>query len=288
MKRRLGLILWHRVCVNDYVTRYLLLAYHTSIAVYSTSTSLLIRQLRVKKDEHISGFAFAPQDQNHLYISTMSGLIEKWDWVEGSRLGQWKLSSSIHSLFTCTSSPKNPGKDLVYTIDRKEGEPWLLSAHRLVGVADAANADVVTLLKYEEAMSSFQVLEGGRIIVAASGSHIILGYCEAPDMPTLQDLSYVWRVIECPEWVASIDARHRSRSEKVADKKIANCGVVDIAIGGHQGSIYIYEDLLARLICKERFPSKATAGDITSRRLHWHRNSVLTVKWSLDGEHGLR
>ena len=266
----------------------MLLAYHTSIAVYSTSTSLLIRQLQVKKDEHISGFSFAPQNQNHLYISTVSGLIEKWDWVEGSRLGQWKLSSSIQSLLTSTSGPNDSDKDLVYTVDRKEGEPWLLSAHRLVGVADAANADVVTLLKYEEALSSFQVLEGGKIIVAASGSHIILGHCEAPDVPTLQDLIYVWRVIESPEWVASIDARYRPRLEQVADKKAANCEGVDIAIAGYKGSIYIYEDLLARLIRKERFPSKATAGDITPRRLHWHRNSVLAVKWSLDGEYSLR
>ena len=266
----------------------MLLAYHTSIAVYSTSTSLLVRQLRVKKDEHISGFTFAPQNQNHLYVSTVSGLIEKWDWVEGSRLGQWKLSSSIHSLLTSSPGPKDPGKDLVYTIDREEGEPWLLSAHRLAGVEDAANTDVVTLLKYEETLSSFQVLEGGKIIVAAAGSNVIVGYCEAPDMPTLQDLSYVWRVIECPEWVASIDARNRPRPEKVAEKKAGACEVVDVAIGGYQGSIYIYEDLLTRLIRKERFPSKATAGDITSRRLHWHRNSVLAVKWSLDGEQGLQ
>ena len=134
------------ICINGYITRHLLLAYHTSIAVYSTSTSLLIRQLRVKKDEHISGFSFAPQNQNHLYISTASGLIEKWDWVEGSRLGQWKLFSSIQSLLTSTSGPKDTEKDLVYTIDQKDGEPWLLSAHRLVGLTDAANADVVTLL----------------------------------------------------------------------------------------------------------------------------------------------
>ena len=218
----------------------------------------------------------------------MSGLIEKWDWVEGSSLGQWKLSSSIHSLLTSTSGTKDPGKDLVYTIDRKEGEPWLISAHRLAGIKDAAKTDVVTLLKYEETLSSFQILEGGKIIVAAAGSRIILGYCEAPDMPTLQDLSYVWRVIECPEWVASIDARSRPRPEKVAEKKAGNCEVVDIAIGGYQGSIYIYEDLFARLIRKERFPSKATAGDITSRRLHWHRNSALAVKWSLDGEQRLQ
>ena len=214
----------------------------------------------------------------------MSGLIEKWDWVEGSWLGQWKLSSSIHSLLTSTLSPKNPGNDLVYTMDRKEGEPWLLSAHRLAGLEDAANNDVVTLLKYEEALSSLQVLEGGKIIVAAAGSHVIIGYCEAPETPSLQDLSYVWRVIECPEWVASIDARNRPRAVKVAEKKAGTREVVDIAIGGHQGSIYIYEDLLGRLIRKERFPSKTTAGDITSRRLHWHRNSVLALKWSLDGE----
>ena len=210
-------------------------------------------------------------------------MIEKWDWVQGLRLGQWRLSSSIYSLVTSSSGTRDSRTDFVYTIDRKEGEPWLLSAHRLAEVTETKTTDVMTLLKYEDQLSTVQVLEGGKVIMAISGSHIILGYLEGQASPALRDLSYVWRVIDCPEWVASIDARIL-RSSEGAKKKKETKDVITIAIGGLKGSIYIYDDLLTRMVHKERFPKKADVGDITSRRLHWHRNAVLAIKWSLDGE----
>lgn len=105
-------------------------------------------------------------------------------------------------------------------------------------------------------------------------------------MPKLRDISYVWRVVECPEWVAGFDVRIRHRmSQNQAEKKGMVSEAVDIAIGGLKGSIHIYEDLLNKLIINERPTSKDSSKDITPRRLHWHRNSVLTIKWSLDGKY---
>jgi NET1-associated nuclear protein 1 (U3 small nucleolar RNA-associated protein 17) len=175
--------------------------------------------------------------------------------------------------------------DLVYIVDRKHGEPWLLSAHRLAGVDDAANTDIATLLKYEEPISSIKVLERGRVIVATSGVQLIIGYCKNPSTPELKDLFYTWRIVECPEWIAGFDVRTRHRMvQNQAEKKGMVSEAVDVAIGGLKGSIHIYEDLLNQLIRRER---RKESIDITSRRLHWHRNSVLTIKWSLDGEYGL-
>ena len=261
----------------------MLVAYDAAIAIYSTSTSLLVRQLRVKNAGSISGFAVSSETPSHLYISTESGIIEKWDWVKGFRLRLWKLSSSILSLIISSPNTDQMTSDIVYTVDKKGKDSWLLSAHRLLAGEDATKTDVVSLLKYEAPLSFIKVLERGRIIVATSESQMIFGYCKNPAAPTLKDLAYTWRVVECPEWPTSIDVRIRQRmSRNQAEKKGLVSEAVDVAIGGLKGAIHVYEDILNKVIIRERHTGKDS--DTISRKMHWHRNSVLAIKWSLDGE----
>lgn len=266
--------------------KFLLVAYSTSIAVYSTSTSLLVRKLRIYKADSISAFAFSSTEQSHLYFSTISGTIEKWDWIEGLRLNRWRISSSIYSLVTAKHNQDDSGSDLVYTIDRKGQGQWLLSVHRLAGREECAKTDVKTLLTNQQALSSVKVLGNGRVIVATSGSQLILGTSDEPAPSPLNDVSYWWRVIECPEYIVSTDVRVRSSGEikKMSKEGGSTSNTIDIVLGGLKGSIHIYEDLLRKLIKRDRAGKKSSA-DVTSRRLHWHRNSVQAVKWSADGNY---
>ena len=265
--------------------RSLLVAYGTSIAVYSTSTSLLVRQLRIKKSDCISAFAFSSTTPGHLYLSTISGTIEKWNWIEGLRLSHWKISSSIYSLVTAQQDEGDPSSDLVYTIDRQRQGPWLLSVHCLAGVEDGAKTDVKTLLTNPQALSSMKVLERGRVIVATSGTQLMFGSSDEPAPSPLKDISYVWRFIECPEHIVSTDFRIRPSGEtpkmSKGEKPMAN--VIDIVVGGLRGSIHIYQDLLRNILQRDRPAGKENSKSITSRRLHWHRNAVHAVKWSTDG-----
>ena len=267
--------------------RFLLVAYSNSIAVYSTSTSLLVRQLRIDTADSVSAFAFSSTTQGHLYLSTISGTIEKWDWAEGSRLGRWRTSSSIYSLMTAKQKTDDPIYDLVYTIDRKAQGSWLISVHCLAGHEAGAKADVKTLFTNQQALSSINVLERGRVIVATSGSELILGSSDEPAPSPLKDVSYTWRVIECPEHIASTDVRVRPSEgvQKSSKGGRSSADAIDIVIGGLKGSIYIYEDLLRKIIRRDHRAGKGNSVDITSRRLHWHRNGVQAVKWSADGEY---
>ena len=271
---------------NKTFPRFLLVAYHTSIAVYSTATSLLVRQLRIQKADSISAYAFSSTTQEHLYLSTVSGTIEKWDWIEGLRLSHWRISSSIYSLVTAKQSPRDPGNDLVYTVDRKGQEPWLISVHRLAGVEKGAKTDVKTLFTSQEALSSVKVLEKGQVIVATCGSQIILGSSAEPAPTPLKDILYKWRIIECPEYIVSPDIRVKASGEiqKTSKGGKSYAIPIDIVVGGLKGSIYIYEDLLRKLIKRERRAGTGGSGDLAARRLHWHRNAVQSVKWSADGE----
>ena len=266
--------------------RFIFIAYSTSIAIYSTSTSLLVRQLQTHTAESVSAFSLSSTTQGHLYLSTISGSIEKWDWIEGSRLNRWRISSSIYSLVTAKQNADDPSSDLVYTIDRKGQGSWLVSVHRLAGDENGPKTDVKTLFTNQQALSSIKVLERGRVIVATSGSQLILGSSDEPAPSSLKDVSYTWRIVECPEYIVSADVRVRPSEEiqKMSKRGRTSSHVMDIVVGGLKGSIHIYEDLLRKIIKRDHVAGKASSVEITSRRLHWHRNAVQAVKWSADGE----
>lgn len=245
-----------------------MIPYKSYVGVYSTSTSLLLRKIETHKHSPVVALALNPQDKDQLYTATKSGSIEKWNWRDGSYLGGWRISSDIF-LSTTTSSGEN---DLLYTIDRKHGRQWLLTAHRLTQSDPKPITEVKTLFRYEQALSGLKVLESGRIIIVTSGPQLIVGVSEIPCPQKLNEVRYVWRIFRCPDWIVSFDARCTGQEQRRSS--------IDIVIGDMRGVVYVYENFLD-------FLSKAEKGVITavhSRRLHWHRNAVFSVKWSMDGK----
>lgn len=267
--------------------KYLLVAYDTAITVYSTSTSLPVRRLMTNKSDRLSAFTLSSSIDSQVYICTIAGEIENWDWTGGSRLGRWKLSSSIYFLTISTQTAEEHSNQLIYTVDMKDADQWRISAHLLESGENATKTDVKTLLRHQDPLSSLKILAGGRFVVAASGSQLIIGHTTKPNPSMLQDLSYTWRIVECPEWITCIDARisHPEKVEKPSKGGRRRIEALDVAVGGLKGSIHVYDNLLGKLIRTEQPTSKELREDIKSRRLHWHRNAVLSLKWSLDGMH---
>lgn len=187
---------------------------------------------------------------------------------------------------TAKQSPGDAVGDLVYTMDRQGKGPWLLSVHRLAGGDDGTKTDSKILLTTQQALSTVRVLENGRVIVATSGSQLIIGSSDEPAQLPLKDVSYSWRIIECPEVIVSTDIRIRpsEKIQKMSKGGSSNANPMDIVVGGLKGSIHLYEDLLRKIIKRDRRAGTGTSAEITSRRLHWHRNAVLAVKWSADGK----
>ncbi|KAL8938410.1 MAG: hypothetical protein Q9211_003213 [Gyalolechia sp. 1 TL-2023] len=263
---------------------YLFIAYEASVNVYSTTTSLLVRQLRLSHSERLSAFAFASTVQSYLYIATQSGIIQLWDWLEGRMLHFWFSQSRIYGLATSTLADEDEDSEqLVYTLDRNGMGPWRISAHRLNH--RAKNSEVVTLRKSKEPITSFKVVEHGKVIIATSGSILTLGVAERSEGTSLNDLTYTWRGIECPEWISCFDVRMVDAENSKSGKsgKPPQLPRTDIVTGGLKGSLHVYDDLLRQLVRKEKKSSKGSAADWTPRKLHWHRNTVLSVKWSRDG-----
>lgn len=266
--------------------RYLLIAYDAAINVYATSTSLLVRRLCVRKTERVTTFALCPSKTNHIFLSTNTGSIEKWDWIEGIRLEYWHISTPIYHLATSIDRSNGTSNDLVYTVDRKGEGQWMLTVHRLLGGDEASKTDLGTLIRIPEALTSVKILENGRIIVMTSGSRIIIGSTDKPDLIPLKDIAYVWREVKCPEWISTVDVRIRpydTVSTKAKGTNLELDGALDVAVGTLRGKIIVYDDLLKNLIRQEGNIKSEKNRGISSQRMHWHRTAVLALKWSKDG-----
>lgn len=269
------------------MSRYLIVAHQNSVNVYSTLTSLLVRKLRADESEPLAGLAFSGLDSSHLYVATRSGIIQEWDWLEGRRLHCWDIECRIHALATSQGPSDDKLSTLVYTIDQKAMRPWRIRAHRISASQGANGNDAVTLRSSKEPITSFMIMDNGRVITATSGSVLTIGTTSYNGQSTLSDLSYTWRDIECPEWISCFDVRTvgldgGSRKSKTSNNQ--RMPRIDIAVGGLKGSLHVYDNLLRQLIQKEKSPEKRPTTDITSRKKHWHRNAVLSVKWSRDGK----
>lgn len=240
----------------------------------------------MSKSDKVTAFALSPSKPNHVFLSTNTGSIEKWDWVEGVRLEYWHISTPIYHLATSTLRPNEISNDLVYTVDCKSENQWMLTVHRLLGGDEASKTDLGTLIKYSEPLTSVKILDNGRIIVLTASSRLIVGSSDTPDLVSLKDIVYTWRDVKCPEWITSMDIRirpHDNLGKKAKGKTLGSYGALDVAIGTLRGQILIYDDLLQKLILQESTSKSNKRKGISSQRLHWHRNAVFALKWSKDG-----
>ena len=271
---------------------YLLIAFATSIIVHSTTTSLPVRKLSVGPSECISAFAFSFRNPSHLYVGTQSGLVQLWDWLEGRKLDFWHCKCHIYGLATSETGDSDEFPETIYTIDRKtmDGKaigPWRISAHRLLAGSEAYKSEVATLRTSKEPITSFKVVKNGENIIATSGSILTLGTTRITSQLPLKGSSYIWRDVECPEWISSFDVRvvqEELTPKQEKSGKYRRNARLDIVIGGLKGCLHVYDDLMRKLIRAEKKSNKDAAANFSSYQKHWHRNIVLSVKWSRDGE----
>ena len=195
------------------------------------------------------------------------------------------MASRSYVLSATTQDHSGEADNVVYTIDKRDAKEWILSDHIFHGKGEATEADTQTLFKHDDGLTGLQVLLGGKVIVTTSRHKLIIGTSDSSAPEDVSKIKHVWRVVESPEWIRSFDVRSRP-SDRTSKKHLSKGGfleAIDIVIGGLRGTIHIYEDLYLKLVRKENAGKAGNLETIASRNLHWHRNAVMTVKWSLDG-----
>ncbi|KAL1637628.1 NET1-associated nuclear protein 1 [Diplodia intermedia] len=271
--------------------RYLIFATVRAVHIYSTATSLLVRTLPMGTSHNITAYALSDADASNLYVSDASGYVVLWDWVSGKKVKRYNLSAAIRGIAVNAVEGDNGDKvDNVYTLDK--GEHNVIYAHRLRGHKDESEKVAQQLLKTRVPLQSFTVSGGGQVIAAAAKDRVFVGHLRNTSATAPKDLVYIWRELSCTQTITSIDIRvNRHESTKAAPKKGAPpVGQVNLVIGCANGALLVYEDIIAKLSNAEKQQKKdskdaPSALSLAPRNLHWHRNPVGAVKWSLDGNY---
>ncbi|KAI9728528.1 MAG: hypothetical protein M1834_007666 [Cirrosporium novae-zelandiae] len=261
--------------------KYLFLAYETTIRVYSTSTSLQVHSLLVAPDSLITGMAISPKNPEELYVTILAGAIELWNWKKKERVADWHTKHLISSLALLHSDSREGDEGLLYTLDQTSAGPSSITARRFT----CAKHEQTQITKWESPKSpiaNIKVIQGGRIIIYTTDNKIAIGR-RTDQVTSISDLEYTWLEFSVSEPIVCLDVRQpESKTGATPKKSKQRFQPIDIAIGGAKGAIFVIEDILNRLIA---FETQKNQSAIEPRRMHWHREAVLTVQWSNDGSY---
>lgn len=346
------------------------LALPHALRVYSTKTSLLHRIFSVPGSTHdllptsekrIVSYCLDPADENNIFITTYSGNIFLWNWVEGQLMGNWDTKHEILLMEVCVdeevdveknqgdveklpigkraiyiasrphdqsavrvdiNQSKGPGegekRDLVVHGGQTQGKPktreeqaqdrkrtnpedltdeliekelkrtpWEIFRVTLEPVKTSwkgpSALHLQRLHKFSSPIVSFKVLAKGTIIVAISGKNLWIGnkakFTEGEHEGGDKSKEWgKWHSYAVESEISCMDVNIFDLSS-MTGKKVESKGNVSVkgyvAVGDVKGKIHLWHNILDLNTLGNK------PGD--SRRLHWHRNAVGSVKISKDG-----
>ncbi|KAH0542970.1 hypothetical protein FGG08_002658 [Glutinoglossum americanum] len=275
--------------------KYLILALPSALRIYSSSTSLLVRSLPLESSSSrktaIIGFNISPTSPNHIYVFTSRGRLEIWDWIEGTKIQRWEFQSEIRALAITSASLAENKSDIIFMVEKKY-EKWRIKLFELVKDTKPSETDNQTKVVYEcqQQILNLRVLYEGRVVVATSGKCLVVGTAKGE----VTDGSYVWIEFTSSDWLTCLDVRESSEEPKSKREKSSKGGslkwspAIDVVVGDIKGAIFVHSDLLNRLIPSDQRDKSTRLEHVirgASRRRHWHREAVHSVKWSLDGNY---
>jgi NET1-associated nuclear protein 1 (U3 small nucleolar RNA-associated protein 17) len=265
--------------------KYLLLAKPKTLEVYATETSLLVQELPVAGSVVILSYCISSVQPNQVYIADTAGIITLWNWTNGSKVGRWHIGASVRHLDVV----KQPcaDQDLLYA--HEAGSSHVINVHALRTGAQASKTELKRILKTSKPITGIQVLLQGKIVVASSAKSILIGKRTKLHKTAVQDFEYIWREFETPNHLTTFNAYVRlPDADKSKKSQPDPRDHLDLAIGDGEGVIHLFEDILSSLATIEK-SQKNKGGKILGpeslrpKRLHWHREAVGSIKWSLDG-----
>lgn len=266
--------------------KHILLATQKALEVYVAETSLLAYKLPLSGSGEVTAYALSATDGNRVYVAESTGLITLWDWVSRQKLGRWDIGATVRNMKVITHSDE----DLVYC--HEPGKSHIVNVHALRTGAQASTTELKPILKTSSNILDIQVLLQGKFVVVACGDSLMVGKRQKQSKTAVQDFEYVWRELKFAQRITTFNAYVRDPAElngKPAKSVQDQRDVIDIAIGDMSGVLLLFEDILASFAAIESVQkggkTKAdSAESLRPKKLHWHRDAVGSVKWSLDGE----
>lgn len=266
--------------------KFIILATQKALEIYVAETSLLAHKLPVSGSGEVTAYAVSATDSNRVYVAESTGLITLWDWTSRKKIGRWDIGATVRNMTVITHSDE----DLVYC--HEPGKSHIVNVHALRTGAQASTTELKPILKTSSSILDVQVLLQGKFVVVACNDSLMVGKRQKQSKTAVQDFEYVWRELKFAQRITTFNAYVRDQAEvtgKAARSAQDQRDVIDIAIGDDSGVILLFEDILASFAAIETAQkggkTKAdNAESLRPKKLHWHRDVVGSVKWSLDGK----
>ena len=266
----------------------MIITYNTSIQVYSTEDSLLVRRIALpltRTDDldepsatHIVSSALSKSNPDYLWVACSDGRIWHINWTSGEGANTPSTIDTKKLLDMAVDAIEVAGKvdDVLFTLNRLTKSSAQIIAYNSKMLATKTGKLLHT---YDESPQSLRPVAGGRAIVAAAKEVLHVGILKTKKLTSWEELAYRFVSFDVPDIISTLDIRPTIRMTKKGAVELQD---IDVAVGGARGAIYVYSNLLAHLPTEASGPSKV--GLIQPRKHHWHRRAVHSVKWSGDGK----
>lgn len=267
--------------------KHIIVATPKAVQIYTAETSLLARALPITSPSTIvTAFALSATKPNQLYVADSTHLVTLWNWVEGTKLGRWQIGAMVRQMVVVAQPGSD--EDLVYCHE-SSGKSQVINVHALRTKEQASQTELKQVLKQTDRLQRLQVLLQGKYVIITSHRSITIGKRLRASKTAVKDFDYVWRELQFSNAITTCDVYHRRPILADNGKKSAEPekDILDLAVGDEIGVILFFEDILASFAASERSQKNQTkvdsAEEFRPKRLHWHRNAVGSVRWSLDG-----
>ncbi|KAK3393762.1 WD40-repeat-containing domain protein [Podospora didyma] len=274
--------------------RNLIITYNTSIQVYSTENSLLVRRIALpitrldNGDEptsaHIVASSLSKNSPDHIWVAFSDGRVWNINWATGGGADTPFMIDAKKIIDMAVESVEigNIAQDVLLILKK-----LTYSSGQIVAYDNKALSknEGHLLHTYDESPQLLRSTVGGRLIVAAAKEalHVgVLGSHKNKKHASLNDLAYHFHSFAAPDTITCLDVKPTVQTNKKGGKEI-QC--LDLVIGCARGAIYAYNDVLSKLPGGGYGSSSAKAIPFQPRKYHWHRRAVHSVKWSEDGKY---
>ncbi|KAI1914252.1 NET1-associated nuclear protein 1 [Ophidiomyces ophidiicola] len=269
--------------------KYILIPHSNIIQIYSMTTSSIVRTLQTPDNlNYIIRHKISPIDPHHLFVATHCGTIIEWDWTTGKLIQLYELSTVVVSfdvISVTTHDPKLHDALNLYTICKNKEGKYEIRVSVEDHDSDSRLWKHSAIYTTSTRISNLRIAAGGRVILAFAGVYVVAGYCHDLMPGALGPSKHSWREVRLSVYATCYDIWETSRQKKSHNKIETQPLVpaIDLAVGDEDGAILIYHDFITTLLNCEKEEELDTG--LVSRRLHWHRDTVKTVKWSKDGNY---
>ena len=249
--------------------QHVILATSAAVHVYSAQTSLLVRKLQIN-GAVVTSCYLSRSKSTHLYVSSLGQRsLTLWDWTTGEVLKRWDAGRGLLRIMGLVPAKEQSNENVIVLKAGENGLRHVMMQALTKSTRGTPKSQILLSRKY--ILPEAYISSDGKTLVICSENRLLLG--SASDSPDA-DMTYEWHELTTQTRIVSVDARHR-----VVKRNKKDDVAIDVVVGFPTGVISIYEDIQHQTMLRS---TNRPHDDISSRRLHWHRGPVNTVKWSRD------